>query len=481
MSSIRKNSIFMVIYEIAVYLAPFITAPYVARVLGTYGTGIYSYSFSIVSYFVIFVQLGVSLYGRREIASCLTREKKTQTFWAIWTIETIMFVFSLISFLTSSFFVEDNDLRISLYIQTFYLMGGWLDISWLYFGVEDFKIAVSRNVIVKVLSLIAVFIFVNTKDDTLLYVFIMSLSNFLGVIVMWLTLRRHVDAPKLDWVEIKKHISPMFKMFIPVLSIQLFSLTDKLCLGLLSSIDDVSIYDNAYRISRVPVAFITTIGTVMLPRMTKYVAEKNEDMIKHYFNKSLTITFVLGLFSASILIGVAPAFIPLYLGESFTDAILVLQLLSIVLVPIAWGNAFRSQYILPQKLDNLYLKSVLYAAIINIVLNLVLIPLWSTTGAAVASIASELIICIYQSIKIKNSFDFRNLIKKNIAYLLPAFFTIISMICITLYLEWGNFALLIISFIVGILVFVLTTYLIELKFDDKTFTTEVSNILKIRQ
>lgn len=481
MSSIRKNSIFMVIYEIAVYLAPFITAPYVARVLGTYGTGLYSYSFSIVSYFVIFVQLGVSLYGRREIASCLSRDKKTQTFWAVWTIESVMFVFSLIFFLTSSFFVEDRDLRNSLYIQTFYLMGSWLDISWLYFGVEDFKIAVSRNVIVKILSLIAVFIFVKTQDDTLLYVLIMSLSNFLGVIVMWLTLKKHVDAPNLDWIEIKKHILPMFKMFIPVLSIQLFSLSDKLCLGLLSSIDDVSIYDNAYRISRVPVAFITTIGTVMLPRMTKYVAENNVDMINHYFNKSLTITFVLGVFSASILIGVSPTFIPLYLGESFTDAIYVLQLLSIVLVPIAWGNAFRSQFILPNKLDNLYLKSVLYAAIINVGLNLALIPWWSTIGASVASIASELIICVYQTIKIRHSFDLSNLVKINIPYLLPASFTIISMLLITQKIECGNFEMLMISLVVGVLMFVLITYLLELKLSEKTLTTEIANIIKKRK
>lgn len=478
----RKNAIFMAIYEMAIYLMPLITTPYIARVLGTYGTGVYSYTYSIVSFFVIFTQLGVSLYGRREVASCITREDRSKVFWSIWLIETIMFFVLTVIYFGVVFWCIDG-LRMAMLLQYLTLVGAWLDISWLFFGAEDFKIAVTRNIFVKVVSLILIFIFINDAQDVNLYIFIMSLSNFVSVVVMWLTAKRYIDYMKIDIISLKKHILPMFKMFIPVLATQLFSMTDKIFLGAMMGVDSVGIYENAYKISRVPVAFITTIGTVMLPRMTKLYSEGKEVEARAGFDRSLSLTVFIGFGCACGLISVADVFVPLYLGEAFDESILILQVLSLVLLAISWGNAFRTQFILPKKMDGLYLRTVLYAAITNIVLNLCFIPLWSIVGAAIASVIAEFVICIYQSVKLKAYFNFRHLLRTNIVY--PVSATL--MICVVRIM---NFFVMIeneiisLGFLIlcGVMSYTLFTCILEKILKNEVVFTEVKRMgIRIRK
>lgn len=415
----RKNAVFMMIYEVAIYLSPLITAPYIARILGTYGTGVYSYTVSIATYFMVLTQLGVKMYGRREIATCLTREERSKTFWGIWIIESVMFLVCTVTYGTFVL-LYDTDLKIAFALQYMTIASAWLDISWMFFGVEDFKIAVTRNVLVKFLSMILVFALVRKREDYNLYVLIMAASNLASVVIMWLTVKKHISFVSLTAEDIRKHWMPMVQMFIPMISIQLYSMTDKVFLGAMKSTDAVGIYENAYKIARMPVQLIASIGMVMLPRMTQLIAQGREKEADGYFEQSFSITFIIGLTCAFGLIGIAKTFIPLYLGSEFTESIIILQLLSLFLIAIGWGNPFRNQFILPKKMDSLYIRSVLFGAILNIVLNSILIPLFSTIGAAVATLIAEYAICVYQCWKIRQFFDFKKIMLDNAKYVLCA-------------------------------------------------------------
>lgn len=458
----RKNALLMALYEVALYLMPFITAPYIARVLGTYGTGVYSYTYSIASYFMVLTQLGVKLYGRREIAACLTREERSKTFWGIWTVETVMFLISTVGY-GAFLVVYQTELKTAFVMQYLIIAGAWLDISWLYFGAEDFKIAVTRNVLIKFVSLILIFVLIRSKADYNRYVLIMSLSNLLSVAVMWVTIRKHVSFVRFTRQDVQVHVMPMIKMFIPVLSVQLFSMTDKVFLGMMTSTDAVGIYENAYKISRVPIALITSIGTVMLPRMTKLAAQGRDDEASRYFEKSLSMTFVMGLACAFGLVSVASTFIPLYLGPDFLEAVPVLQLLALMLVAIAWGNAFRTQFILPRKMDSLYIRSVLYAALINIVLNAILIPRFSEIGAAAASVIAEFTICIYQAVKIRKYFNYHKIIRSNLKYVVAALTMTAVILLLTQKLNCGLVVQLLLQIVLGGTVFVSVCCLLEWK------------------
>ena len=456
----RKNTIFLMLYEVAMYLAPLITAPYIARVLGTYGTGIYSYTYSIASYFILFIQLGVSLYGRREIASKKRKKEVSITFFEIFISISIMFTLVSILYFIMMYGVF-YEYKKYLIFQYFMLISAWLDISWLFFGLEDFKVAVSRNLIVKFLSMILVFIFIKNSTYISKYKINMTLSNLLCVVVMWISIRKHINIVKVSKKGIFKHFKGLLKLFVPVLAIQLYSITDKLCLGLISTVDSVGIYENVYKISRVPVSVITAIGTVMLPRITKIVSSGEKTQAKKYIDKSLSITLIFAIGCAFGLIAVSANFVLLYLGKDFKEGINVLKLLSLVLMFIAWGNVFRMQYILPNKLDNIYIKSVIIGAVVNIVLNLALIPKYSGTGAAIASVIAEFIICFYQSYCIRDEFNFKKIFKENFIYLLSG----LIMLCFVQYvvslLKLKVFYMLFLQILAGVVIYFISIVVFE--------------------
>lgn len=406
----------MLMYEIAVYLIPLVTAPYIARVLGTEGTGVYSYTYSIAHYFIVFIQLGVTLYGRREIASKTTDEERSKAFWGIFFVVTVAFFLSGTVYLVMCFTMESR-YTAALLMQGFLLIAAWLDICWFFFGIERFALAVSQNVFLKLASLILIFTLVKDQGDTVLYIAIMSVSSFLGVFIMWVFLPRYVRRVKLTAADITQHIKPLFVMTVPVLSVQLFSLTDKVLLGMMVDVDSVGVYGNVYKIARIPISIINTIGTVLLPRITNMLARGKEKETFAYIERSLSFTMIAGSSCAFGLFSIAPSFVPLYLGEEFVGGVPVLQILCFILIVIAFGNVFRTQYILPRKMDSVYLVSVAGAAAVNIILNLLMIPRFGAIGAAVASLISEFVICIYQSIRIRRDFDFSRLIRYNLKYI----------------------------------------------------------------
>ncbi|GAE88928.1 flippase [Acetivibrio straminisolvens] len=413
----RKNVILMTIYEILVLILPFVTMPYVSRILGPEGVGLYAYSNSIVSYFVLISLLGIQLYGKREIAKVNHDEMtRSKVFFEIYLIQLIMSIISLGIY--AFFILTTNDgIRTLLVIQLVILVSSCLNIDWFYFGIEKFKMTVTRNLLVKALSLVLIFVFIKEPGDLSKYVFIMSFSTFFSHFVMWFSLSKYVKRSKIDTHAVIKRFKPIVMLFIPVLAIQLFSIVDKTMLGLMADKQQVGFYENANRIARVPISIITSLGTVMLPRMTNLIANGQKQATERYIEKSLIFTMFLTFGCVFGIFGVADTFVPLFLGKSFAESASLVKVLSAILVFVSWGNVFRTQYILPKGMDTLYTKSVVYAAILNIILNAILIPVLQAFGAAIASVISEALICIYQLFKIRNEFKIIQYIKPCLKYL----------------------------------------------------------------
>lgn len=477
--NMRTNTMIMLLYQISMYLVPLITIPYVSRVLGPQGVGVYSYTSSIMSFCIVLTTMGVSIYGKREIASCLDIKSRTEAFWSIFIIETLMLLITTTGYI-AYIIISDTPYRIASWLQLLALLGAWLDISWLYFGVENFKLAIVRNILIRILSLVAIFMFVKEKAHTNLYVLIIALSDFVSVIPLWLMAKKYVNFIIFNLADIKQRVIPMLKMLVTAVSLNLFTITDKIILGSFASIALVGIYDNAFRISKVTVSIITTIGVVMLPRMTKMFAEGSNKSFE-YFQRSLSLTMFIGAGCGFGLIAVAPTFVPLYLGSEFHESIFITQILAIVLIFIAWGNVFRSQYILPNKMDKLYVRSVLYAVSTNIILNFILIPKYSIYGAAVAYIFTEGLIAVYQTVKIRNAFDIIALLKSNLKYVISGF----SM-CIVIYVlnililkDVASFISLLIQVFSGALVYIILVCRLEVKDKHAIVWYEISRIINL--
>lgn len=475
--NMRKNTIMMAIYEVLIYIAPLITAPYIARILGTKGTGIYSFTYSIAGYFVIAIQLGVSMYGRREIAGKLDVNERTETFWGIFSVLGITFIVSSFVYVFVIIICR-SEFKVYFLWQYLVLVAGWLDIGWFFFGIEEFKLAVSRNVVVKLLSLVLVFTLIKNSTDTLKYVILMATTNLISVVVMWIALPKYITRTKFSINKAFSHFKPLLILAVPVLSIQLYSITDKVFIGMMMDMDSVGIYENMYKLSRVPVALITTVGTVLLPRITNMIAAGREQETYSYIEKSLSITIILGSACSFGLIGIAPWLVEMYYGKDFVSGIPILQILSIVLLILAWGNVFRTQYIIPRKLDRIYLVSVVSAAIINIILNTVMIPIFGAIGAAIASIISELMVCIYQSYKIRENFNYTSMLKKNSIYFISGLLMASIVYIAGLMINRSTVLSVVILFFIGGVSYLITCLVLETVTKTRIMKDEINRLIR---
>jgi len=199
--SIAKNYIYNLIYQILAMIIPIITTPYLSRVLGAEKIGIYSFTFSILSYFVLFGCLGIALYGQREIATVQDDVKRrSKVFWELFYLKLIMICISFAIFAIINF---NNDIYGIYYkILTIELFANAIDITWFYQGIEDFKKITIRNAIVRIASVILIFIFVKNENDLIKYFLINGISNFISYLVLWLNIKKFTVKTKLKELNI---------------------------------------------------------------------------------------------------------------------------------------------------------------------------------------------------------------------------------------------------------------------------------------
>lgn len=161
-------------YQVLIMVLPLITAPYLSRVVGAEGTGIYSYTYSIAQYFVYFAMLGISNYGNRSIAK--VREnigQRNYTFSSIYQLQILTSLVAIVIYLLYCFVFVHENRNISL-LQGFFVLSAIFDISWLFWGMENFKVTVTRQMLVKICSAICIFLFVKSPLDLWKYTTILS-------------------------------------------------------------------------------------------------------------------------------------------------------------------------------------------------------------------------------------------------------------------------------------------------------------------
>ena len=370
MSKLAKNFIYNIIYQVLILILPLISAPYISRILGAEGIGTYSYTYSIVSYFVMFAMLGINNYGNRLIAQTRDdKEKLSINFWSLYILEFIITAIVLIAYIIFITFIIKED-KLMYILQFGYILSSFFDINWFFFGIEEFKITVTRNTIIKILSFVLLFIFVKTKSDIYIYTIILVISNFISNIVLWPFIFKRIKKVKISFKDIFKHLKPCIILFIPVIAVSLYKKMDKIMLGIMSTKLEVGFYENAEKIISIPLAIITALGTVMLPRMSNIIANGDEKKFKEYISKSME--FIIFLASPIVLglISIAKEFAPVYFGNEFYKTGYLIEISSITILFISWANVIRTQYLIPKERDKEYINSVIMGAIVNLISNL---------------------------------------------------------------------------------------------------------------
>lgn len=404
MPRLRHSFLYNAAYQVLLIITPLITTPYLSRVLEPTGVGVYSYTSSITQYFVLFATLGMSTYGVRLVATRRhNREQLSKAFWSAYASQLLISSIVLVIYLI--YWIPDpkGGHKIAFF-WCFWIISAALNASWLLFGVEEFKIPTIRNVVVKILELVLIFTLVKSYEDLWIYVIIIAGGYLLSQLLVLPFIPRYVDFYRPSWAEISAHFRPSLRLFVPVIAISLYTVLDKVMLGAISTMVETGYFEYSERIAKIPLAVITALGAVMLPRMSSYFSSnKKEERALGMHVLELSFWFMMiAAFAAAFGIGaIAPEFVPKFLSGTFNPAIPTMIMLAGVVPLIAATNVLGNQYLLPSHKDWLFTLSVLVGAVVNIVLNLILIAPYGSKGAAIATLAAELAVLIAQIVLVR--------------------------------------------------------------------------------
>ncbi len=418
--SIAKNYIYNMVYQVLILILPFVTTPYLSRVLGAEGIGIYSYTYAIVTYFILFGSLGVALYGQREIAYAQDNKNERKKIF----IEIVIFRFITIAIAVLFYyflFMRGVQYKIYYQILLIELIAAAFDISWFFQGMEEFKRTVVRNVLVRLCSVSLVFILVKTKEDLAKFTLIYSLADLIGNLSLWLYLPRYMKGIKIEHIDLKKHIPHIILLFIPQIANQIYKILDTTMIGkLVQNKAETGYYEQGHKVIRLLLTIVNSLGVVMIPRMANAFANNDKKQIDDYMKMSFNFTFFLSFPIMFGIVSISKAFVPVFFGDGYDKVNLIIYLLCPMVLLMGMANVTGTQFLLPTKRQKEYTNSIVIGVIVNFILNYILITFYESIGAAIATVLSQLVVDIIQLMYIKENINFKELLRSTYKYLISS-------------------------------------------------------------
>ena len=454
--SISRNYIYNLSYQIITLLTPLITTPYVSRVLGPDGIGIYSYTTSVVTYFVILGTMGLSNYGQREIAYHQDdKHEQSRIFYEV----CLFRLFSVFISLTAYYWfvlrnVETNYLIFT--IQAINIFALIFDVAWFFQGLEEFGKVVFRNLVVRVISIICLFLLIDNHDDLWLYVCMNSLLVLFGGLLVCFYLPKYLEL--VSWREIKifRNWKIVMQLFIPQIAIQIYTVLDKTMIGILTGIEaENGYYEQAEKIVKICLMVVTSLGPVMMPRIAAAYAKKQYNDIKKYLIRSYRFVWLIGLPMLFGLIASIDMVVPWFFGPGFDKVIPLVCIFSGLLLAIGINNVTGVQYLISTNKQNLFTYTVVIGAGVNFILNWLLIPAYMSIGAAIASVSAETAIALVQLWFVRDICSFLDVMKSSRNYIIGSIFMFLIMLLVKDVLEmYASIISVVVLFLVGVFSYV---------------------------
>lgn len=476
--SLKKNFAFQIIYQIILLLLPFVTNGYITRVLGDTNLGNYNYAYSIASYFVLFGMLGIATHGQRVIA---TSKKDPinlrKAFWSLFYGHIASSIVAIVAYLVFvTFFVKDEQ---QLYfVLSFFVLSSLFDITWLYSGLENFKIVVIRNLLIRAVATACLFIFVKTKNDIIIYTWITSLASLLGNAFLLPSAIKAIKPIKVSIRECFQHTKPILLYFAVAVAITLYTVFDKTLLGIFTTKEDVAYYTYADKIVAIPRSIIGAIGTVMFPRACALVQENNIDDAKKYVRYSVVVTCFLGFGSMFGMLGIGQDFCTIYYGEEFAESGNMLLWMSPIPLIICLGDVVRMQYMIPKKMDRVFTIIIFGNAAVNLLLSAILIPVLGPYGVIVGTLSAEFVGAFVEIIISRKILSLKELVIKALPFAIIGGIMFAFIILLRSLLVSSILSLIVIILSALVLYSLLSfLYIIFIDSDNRTYRAFISNIL----
>lgn len=402
MKSLGKNAFYNVIYKSLNVVFPLITMAYVSRILLPIGVGKVASAQNIIAYFLLIASLGLPTYGVKVIASYSDDKRKaSKAFSELFVINAISTILCSFVYLMMVFSVDFFQSKIAIsMVVGIQLFANIINIDWLYQGFEEYRYITIRSTVVKVISLIAVFVFVKQQSDYIIYAFITTLSLVSNFILNIFKLKSFVKLgfKKLD---LRQHIRPVFALLASALAIEIYVLGGTTMLTFLKGDEDVAYYTYSCKAISVVRTFIVAICAVFLPRLNYYYSHKQYDRFNELASKGIKIIINLCVPAAIALCILSDDCVRILFGENYLEVTPSMQLLCVSLVTIALSNFTGYQILVSIGKEKIVLYSTIIGAFINLCINIMSIPVMGYFGAAIAAVITEAVIAAYQFFYVK--------------------------------------------------------------------------------
>ncbi len=388
--SIRKNFIFRALYEVLVLITPFITTPYIARVLGSDGAGITSYTASVMSFFTLFAALGTSQYGMREIARHRDNpEKASKLFWEIELMTVLTSSVCLAGWLVLCYFWQEYRVYFLALIPS--LFSTMFNISWYFTAYEKVGYTVARNAFFKILGIVLLLTLVKSRADLTLSIFLSSFTSMLGNLTMWTFLPKMLVKVDFRALRLRAHFRGTLVYFIPSIANTISAVLDRFLLGLMVHNYSLSgYYAHANKLMGIVNSLvITSMFTVMQPRVSWLFARGKTEEIRRRIGRAMDFSFLLGLGCVFGVAGIAHVFVPVFWGPGWEPVETLLYMMCPITIIVSISYCLGGLYYNPSGNRAQSARYVIVDAAVNTLLNVLLIPRWGAEGAVVATIVAE--------------------------------------------------------------------------------------------
>lgn len=460
MKSLAKNGVFNAFYTIMNLLFPLVTSVYCARVLLPEGVGKVAYAQSIASYFVTLASLGLPNYGLREIARVkIDNKKKCKLFTELLIVNSISTTIALLMY--AILFLCNTGMQSQSYLFIacgFLIFLNYFNIDWFYQGEEEYVYIVCRNIVIKILSIVALFLFVKKQSDYVLYAWISSLALGGNYIFNVLHSRKYVHL-SFENIDIRPHIKPILIMAAGILLASIYSKVDVTMLGIMSGDRDTGLYTNGFKIVDMIVSTSTAATAVFMPRLSYYYVHDKTEFTRLIKSGTGILSFITFPLTTGLFI-VAPKVICLLFGTEFIGAVVIIRVLCILIIIKGFGNLLCFQLVMCTGNEKERIPAAFFGSLSNVAMNAVLIPIWAGAGAAIASVISEGIVNGYQLLKMKKivdiQFDKKILIKSILSSV------VMGIMCYFVdRIDVGLLISIIITVLTGVVVYIVMNFILK--------------------
>lgn len=444
MSSLKVNIILNYINTISGLIFPIITFPYAARVLMPEGIGVVNFQNSIIGYIILFTSLGIPLYGVREIAKCRNNiELRNQTAVEILILSILLCVFGYIAvWLLGVYVPRIHEEATLFYILSLTIIFTGIGAYWFYQGIEDFLFITVRGFIVRFLCTIGLFVFVKDKDDLLIYGFYVIGGTVGNNLVNFIHLHKYLKIARIKWnqLNITHHIRPTLNIFLLNVVISIYIQLNTVMLGFMTDDRAVGLFTSGTKLIHLIIVVLTSLGTAMLPRCSHLISEGKYDD----FNAIITKSYHLLMFSAiPLTVGtmlLARPLIYCFCGGEFLGSVPVVFYTAPTIILIGMTQVIGIQILYPFGKENLVIVSTMIAAVVNVTLNILLIPHFSEVGAAISTLIAEFSVLVAQVKLGKKFIPFRFVDKQVGNYLIAtAIMSVGILLCMQIENVWWQF------------------------------------------